>query len=79
MERNIPGKQWDLHKKQGYLKFSDLTQEQLKMVVPNGKVMDTGDTTFKDDAIAAASLTLQAFPDANGAAYYLYTDDGVRL
>jgi len=40
--------------------------------------MDTGDTTFKDDQIAAAALTLQAFPDATGAYYYVYTDDGVR-
>ena len=36
--KSLTDKQWDLHKKQGYLKFSDLTQEQLKMVVPNGKV-----------------------------------------
>ncbi|MDP9184816.1 MAG: hypothetical protein M3O29_03990 [Actinomycetota bacterium] len=53
--------------------------KKVRLVVPDGKVMDTGDTTFKDDAIAAAALTLQAFPDASGAYYYVYTDDGVRL
>lgn len=53
--------------------------KKVRLVVPDGKVMDTGDTTFKDDAIAAASLTLQAFPDSSGACYYVYTDDGVRL
>jgi hypothetical protein len=53
--------------------------KKVRLVVPDGKVMDTGDTTFKDDAIAAAALTLQAFPDSSGAYYYVYTDDGVRL
>lgn len=53
--------------------------KKVRLVVPDGKVMDTGDTTFKDDAIAAAALTLQAFPDSTGAYYYVYTDDGVRL
>ena len=52
--------------------------KKVRLVVPDGKVMDTGDTTFKDDQIAAAALTLQAFPDASGAYYYVYTDDGVR-
>jgi len=53
--------------------------KKVRLVVPDGKVMDTGDTTFKDDQIAAAALTLQCFPDATGAYYYVYTDDGVRL
>lgn len=53
--------------------------KKVRLVIPNGKVMDTGDVTFKDDQIAASMLTIQAFPDANGAPYYLYTDDGVRL
>lgn len=53
--------------------------KKVRLVVPDAKVMDTGDTTFKDDQIAAAALTLQAFPDSSGAYYYVYTDDGVRL
>lgn len=52
---------------------------KVRLVVPDGKVMDIGDTVFKDDQIAAASLTLQCFPDSTGAYYYVYTDDGVRL
>jgi hypothetical protein len=51
---------------------------KVRLVVPDGKVMDIGDTVFKDDQVAAASLTLQCFPDATGAYYYVYTDDGVR-
>jgi hypothetical protein len=51
-------------------------ESKVRLVVPDGKVMDTGDTTFKDDQIAAAALTLQCFPDASGAYYYVYTDDG---
>jgi hypothetical protein len=52
------------------------TTKKVRLVVPDGKVMETGDTTFKDDAIAAAALTLQCFPDSSGAYYYVYTDDG---
>lgn len=29
--------QWDLHKKQGHLKFDDLTKDQQKMLAPDGK------------------------------------------
>jgi len=52
--------------------------KKVRLVVPDGKVLETGDTTFKDDAIAAASLTLQCFPDASGAYYYVYSDDGQK-
>ncbi|MFH5879758.1 hypothetical protein [Arthrobacter sp. NA-172] len=57
--------------------FSD--SAKVRVVVPNGRVMDVGDTTFKDDSLAAAVTTLQAFPDASGAFFYTYTDDGVTL
>ena len=36
--KSLSDKQWELHKKQGHLMFSDLTKEQLKMVAPDGKV-----------------------------------------
>lgn len=52
--------------------------KKVRLVVPNAKVMEIGDTTFKDDAIAANALTLQAFPDSTGAYYYVYTDDGQK-
>ncbi|QDG88867.1 phage tail protein [Pseudarthrobacter sp. NIBRBAC000502770] len=56
--------------------FSD--QAKVRVVFPIAKVMDVGDTTFKDDAIAAADATLQAFPDATGAYFYQYSDDGQK-
>jgi hypothetical protein len=54
--------------------FSD--DAKVRVVVPNARVMDVGDTTFQDDKIAAAVTTLQAFPDASGGYFYTYTDDG---
>lgn len=53
--------------------------KRVRLVVPDAKVMETGDTTFKDDQIAASALTLQAFPDATSAYYYVYTDDGQKI
>lgn len=50
----------------------------VRVVLPDARVMDVGDTTFKDDAIAAADVTVQAFPDATGAYFYVYTDDGQK-
>lgn len=54
--------------------FSD--EAKVRVVFPNAKVMDVGDTTFKDDDVAAADATIQAFPDAAGAYFYTFTDDG---
>lgn len=56
--------------------FSDAAR--VRVVFPNAKVMDVGDTTFKDDDVAAADATIQAFPDAVGAYFYTYTDDGQK-
>ena len=52
--------------------------KKVRIVIADGKVMEIGDTAFQDDKIAVAALTLQCFPDATGAYYYVYTDDGVR-
>lgn len=52
---------------------------KLRLVFPDVAVMDIGDVTYKDDDIAALTLTLQAFPDASGAYFYEYTDDGQHL
>lgn len=52
---------------------------KVRLILPDSRVMDVGDTTFKDDAIAAAAATLQAFPDATGAFFYTLTDDGQVL
>jgi hypothetical protein len=54
--------------------FSD--DAKVRVVFPVGKIMDVGDTTFKDDDVAAADVTIQAFPDSAGAYFYTYTDDG---
>ena len=48
----------------------------VRVVLPDARVMDVGDTTFDDANIAAASVTVQAFPDASGVYFYTYTDDG---
>ena len=56
--------------------LSDIAK--VRVVLPDARVMDVGDTTFKDDAIAAADVTVQAFPDATGAYFYVYTDDGQK-
>ncbi|MBT2566598.1 hypothetical protein J7I84_08840 [Arthrobacter sp. ISL-85] len=56
--------------------FSDAAR--VRVVFPMAKVMDVGDTTFKDDAIAAADATIQAFP-VNGDYFYQYSDDGQLL
>jgi len=56
--------------------FSDAAK--VRVVFPNAKVMDVGDTTFKDDQIAAADATIQAFPDTTGAYFYTYSDDGQK-
>jgi len=57
--------------------FNDAAK--VRVVLPLARVMDVGDTTFKDDAIAAAAATIQAFPDASGNYFYTYTDDGQSL
>ncbi len=35
--KSLSDKQWELHKKQGFLKFSDLTEEQSKIISHYGK------------------------------------------
>lgn len=50
----------------------------VRVVFPIAKVMDVGDTDYKDDAIAVADTTIQAFPDSTGAYFYQYSDDGQK-
>ena len=57
--------------------FSDAAK--VRVVLPVARVMDVGDTTFKDDSVAAAAATLQAFPDTAQGYFYTYTDDGQTL
>jgi hypothetical protein len=53
--------------------------KKVRLAFPDLVPMEIGDTTFKDDQVAALSLTLQAFPDAYGKYFYQYTDDGQHL
>lgn len=53
--------------------------KKVRVVFPDMAVMDIDDVVYKDDDIAALSLTLQAFPDASGNYFYEYADDGVRV
>jgi hypothetical protein len=57
--------------------FND-QNKKVRVVFPDMAVMDIDDVTYKDDDITALTLTLQAFPDASGAYFYEYVDDGVR-
>ena len=54
--KSLTDKQWDLHKKQGYLKFSDLTSEQLKLIKADGPI-DVNITT--SDSKDGKSITLK--------------------
>lgn len=58
--------------------FND-NNKKVRVVFPDCAVMDIDDVTYKDDEIAALTLTLQAFPDASGRYFYEYADDGVRV
>jgi hypothetical protein len=48
----------------------------IRIVVPDAVISDTGDVTFKDDELAVNDVTLTSFPDASGAYFHVYTNDG---
>lgn len=49
---------------------------KVRIIIPNGQIINVGDVTYSDGAIASYPITIQAFPDASGNEAYLYTDDG---
>jgi hypothetical protein len=54
--KSLTDKQWDLHKKQGFLKFSDLTREQLKLIKADGPIDVNITISYSKDG---KSLTLK--------------------
>jgi hypothetical protein len=52
--------------------------KKVRIVIPDGQITDIGDQTFKDDDIAANEVTITCFPDASGAYFYTFTDDGQK-
>lgn len=60
---------WDFEIKDG--------SASVRIVVPNGQVIDRGDAVYQDSDVVAYPLTIQAFPDASGNNAYKYSDDGL--
>ncbi|WP_025158909.1 hypothetical protein [Leifsonia aquatica] len=49
-----------------------------RIVYPDAQITDREDVEYKDEDIAARGVTLTLFPDATGAYFYEYWDDGQK-
>lgn len=47
-----------------------------RLVFPDTQITDRGDVQYKDDDIASREVTVTLLPDATGAYFYEYWDDG---
>lgn len=52
---------------------------KIRVVVPNGQIVEVGEVKFNDGEIIAYSVTVEAFPDTAGNQAYQYLDDGVFI
>lgn len=51
--------------------------KRLRVVFPDAQITDTDDVSYTDDDLAARGVTLTLFPDASGAYFYEYSNNGV--
>lgn len=64
----MPRKSWVFRMKDG--------DSRIMIVVPNGQITETGETTFTKSNAISLPVVLSTYPDSNGNSIYIYTDDG---
>jgi hypothetical protein len=48
--------------------------EKIRIVVPNGQIVDRDDVSYKSDTAIGFGVTLEAYPDADGVKAFIYKD-----
>jgi hypothetical protein len=62
-------REWVLEVKDGVAK--------IRIVIPDGQIIETGDTVYSDEEVIGYEVTVECFNDSNGVKAYKYMDDGV--